>query len=530
MNLIATKLRPMNAVNTIHINPPTSQYFTTYGGDRVLRCAVYARVSTEMDSQKTSIENQIDLFRNYAAQNNWEVVEIYTDKQSGTKGNRPGLKALIEDGKAGKFDVILAKELSRLARNGRLSYELRDICLQNSIHIVCLDNSINTITGDVQNFGLFAWLYENESATSSRRNKAAKRTKAKRGLFVGSNPPYGYYSDNGKLKIREDNTPEIVRRIFREYLDGKGMDSIAKSFIAEKIPTPSQIANKSNASPLWHATTIKNILNNQHYCGDLVQNRTETISVTTTKRRILDVNKATIQENTHEPIISKETFQAVKKMLQTRTRTTTAPKSHLFTNVLFCENCQKGMWYKANQKGYRCGGNIKYGDTFCLNRVVIREKELKHIILEDLQELFQSIQDDEFMQNLQKRLDQKKVSITNEITKIENKVKRIRSRKKDYLDMYADQIISREELVEYRKQIDQEVSELETAKIEYQAKLEECESENYAINLGKKLREVSILKDLTPQVLHSLVNKVTCSIDGNLRIHYNFLNPFDEQE
>ncbi|MGG3562735.1 hypothetical protein ABES03_14165 [Neobacillus rhizosphaerae] len=134
------------------------------------------------------------------------------------------------------------------------------------------------------------------------------------------------------------------------------------------------------------------------------------------------------------------------------------------------------------------------------------------------------------MQSLQKRLDQKKVSITNEITKIENKVKRIRSRKKDYLDMYADQIISREELVEYRRQIDQEVSELETAKIEYQAKLEECESENYAINLGKKLREVSILKDLTPQVLHSLVNKVTCSIDGNLRIHYNFLNPFDEQE
>lgn len=254
MNLNTTQLRPVNVVNTIHINPPTSHYHTTFGGDRILRCAIYARVSTEMETQRTSIDNQIDLFRNYAAQNNWEIVEIYTDKQSGTKGNRPGLKALIEDGKAGKFDVILAKELSRLARNGRLSYELRDICLINSIHIVCLDNSINTITGDVQNFGLFAWLYENESATSSRRNKAAKRTKANRGLFVGSNPPYGYYSDNGKLKIREDNTPEIVRRIFGEYLDGKGMDSIAKSFTAEKIPTPSQIANKSNASPLWHAS------------------------------------------------------------------------------------------------------------------------------------------------------------------------------------------------------------------------------------------------------------------------------------
>ncbi|WML57456.1 recombinase family protein [Neobacillus sp. PS2-9] len=530
MYLNSTQISSATIGNAIVINPPTSQYFTTYGGDRVLRCAVYARVSTEMDSQKTSIDNQKDLFRNYASQHNWEIVNFYEDKKSGTKENRPGLKKLIEDGKAGLYDVILAKELSRLARNGRLSYELRDICLQNNIHIVCLDNSINTITGDVQNFGLFAWLYENESATSSRRNKAAKRTKAKRGLFVGSNPPYGYYSDKGKLKIREDNTPEIVRRIFNEYLDGKGMDSIAKSFTAEKIPTPSQIANKTNQSPLWHASTIKNILNNRHYCGDLVQNRTETISVTTTKRRTIEEDQVTFIEGKHDAIISRETFQAVKKMLQTRTRTTTAPKKHLFTNVFFCEDCQKGMWYKTNQKGYRCGGNIKYGDTFCLNKVVIREKELKQIILEDLQQLFQSIQDGEFIKSLHKRLDQKKVSITNELKKIEHKATKLRSRKKDYLDLYADQIISREELVEYRKQIDQEVAELETAKIEYQEKLEECESENYAIDLSKKLKDVSLLDDLTPQVLHSLVNKITCSIKGNLRIHYNFVNPFEEQK
>ena len=83
-----------------------------------MRCAVYARVSTEMDSQRTSIDNQIGIFENYAAERDWEIVKIYTDKQSGTKGNRPGLKALIDDGKAGMYDVILAKELSRLARNG----------------------------------------------------------------------------------------------------------------------------------------------------------------------------------------------------------------------------------------------------------------------------------------------------------------------------------------------------------------------------------------------------------------------------
>ncbi|WP_404447797.1 hypothetical protein LG307_02750 [Sutcliffiella horikoshii] len=96
--------------------------------------------------------------------------------------------------------------------------------------------------------------------------------------------------------------------------------------------------------------------------------------------------------------------------------------------------------------------------------------------------------------------------------------------------MYADDIISRDELVEYRKQIDEEISSLDSTRRDLQEKLEEWESEDYTIDLGKMLNKVTILNDLTHQVLHSLVNKVTCSIDGKLRIHYNFVNPFDEQE
>ncbi|MGN0449243.1 MAG: recombinase family protein [Ruminococcus sp.] len=133
-----------------------------------------------MDSQKTSIDNQIDLFRNYANEQGWEIVKIYTDKKTATKNNRPGFKKLIEDGKNGLYDIILAKELSRLARNGGLSYELRDTCLVKNIHMFCLDNSIKTIEGNVQNFGLYAWLYENESTNNSRRNKQAKKAKARK--------------------------------------------------------------------------------------------------------------------------------------------------------------------------------------------------------------------------------------------------------------------------------------------------------------------------------------------------------------
>ncbi|MGD7046157.1 recombinase family protein [Jeotgalibacillus proteolyticus] len=520
---LTKSLNTSESVNTIP-NPPTSQYRIYNGGDRVMRCAVYARVSTEQDSQKKSIGNQLDMFHSYAIENDWQIVKTYTDKQSGTKGNRPGLKALIADAKAGLFDVILAKELSRLARNGGLSYELRDICQANNIHIICLDNSINTIKGNVQNFGLYAWLYESESENSSRRNKAAKRVKAGRGLFVGSNPPYGYYSDGGKLKIRNDNTPNIVRRIFSEYLEGNGMEAIAKNLTADNIPTPSQVAKKTNASPLWHSSTIKNILNNKHYCGDLVQNQTETISVTSIKRRVVDEENVTTQENTHEPIISKETFDTVAKLLKGKTRTSTAPKKHIFTNVLYCENCHKGMWYRANQKGYRCGGNLKHSDAFCRNRVVIREKELIHVILEDLQQVFKCIQDDTYIKNIQDKLKKKKLSIQKEITIVENEIKDCRLRKKSYLDFYADQVIGREEFMDVRKLADQKISELVNTKTELQQKLEECSNENYAVDLGSKLKEFLFLKDLTPQLLHTLVEKVTCNKDNEIRIHYNFLS------
>lgn len=291
----------------------------------------------------------------YATQRNWEIVKIYEDKKSGTKNNRPGLKKLIEEGKEKKFDVVLVKELSRLARNGALSYGLKDIFDVHNIHLVCLDNSVNTLEKNDLNYGLYAWLYEMESNNNSRRNKQAKRVKARQGLYVGSNPPYGYKSEKGKLIIRNDETPEIVRRIFKEYLEGKGMDTIAKGLFNEHIPTPSQLIRKKNASIIWYSSTIKNILTNRHYCGDLVQIRQETISVRIIKRREIAEDEQIIIEGTHEPIISLETFKAVEKMLQKRTKAATAPSTHLFSNLIFCEDCGKGLWYRANSKHYRCG-------------------------------------------------------------------------------------------------------------------------------------------------------------------------------
>lgn len=495
-----------------------------------MRCAIYARVSTEMDGQKTSIDNQIDIFKAYAVERGWEITHIYTDKKSGTKGNRPGFKNLIKDGKEKKYDVILAKELSRLARNGGLSYELRDTCQLHNIHIVCLDNSVNTIEGNIQNFGLFAWLYETESTNSSRRNKQARRIKAQKGQFIGSTPPYGYSCQEGKLIIRNDETPEVVRRIFNEYLAGKGMDTIAKDLFTANILTPSQVANKKNASNVWHSSTVKKVLMNRHYCGDMVQLRTETISVTTNKRRTTEESKLVIHEGTHEPIISFETFKTVEKLLNKRTRVATAPSTHLFSNLIFCEDCGKGMWYKANQKGYRCGGNIRHGERFCLNRHPIKSIDLEQVISCDIKALFQIFKDDTLMRRFENKMNAKKRQIEEKLRNAEKKIFNLEKKKRDYVDLYTDKIISKEDLNELRMNVSNEIDEVKLTISDLDRELTNCSNENYLKSLKNKLEQFFTVDILTSQMLNTLVDKISCSVNGEIRIHYNFENPFETQK
>lgn len=87
-----------------------------------MKCAVYARVSTGFESQKTSIPTQIKLFENYINEQGWELYKVYTDEESGTKSNRAGIQQLLADAKEKKFDIVLAKEWSRISRNGAFSY------------------------------------------------------------------------------------------------------------------------------------------------------------------------------------------------------------------------------------------------------------------------------------------------------------------------------------------------------------------------------------------------------------------------
>ncbi|WP_256358482.1 recombinase family protein [Bacillus sp. sid0103] len=408
-----------------------------------MRCAIYIRVYTDKEEQKASLTNQRDLFNRYILDKGWDIHEFYIDVESGTTEKREQLQQLISDAKAKKFDVILAKELSRLARNGRLSYEIRDIAEQNKVHIITLDNAINTLEGNEQMFGIYAWLYEQESQRTSDRVKAALKSRAQRGLFKGSNPPYGYAVKDGKLHIQSDSTPDIVRRIYREYLAGKGFDAIARGLYNEGIRTPAQISHKKNASDKWHGGTTRVILTNPHYTGDLVQGRSTTRSVTNKSRNENNPEDYILIPNTHEAIISKEDFNTVQQLIEHRKRIRPQAEKHLFTNTLYCSDCGHGMHFKANSKGYICGNYNKHGAKACSNHLT-RENTLCLAILNDIRGLLSSLDSTSYMEAIEAKVQKQRIQSQKQINFAKEEMTDLKSKKQKAVGLLVDEVISKE--------------------------------------------------------------------------------------
>lgn len=490
-----------------------------------MRCAIYIRVSTDKEEQKASLKYQKELFYKFIEEKEWDIYEFYVDVQSGTTAKRKNLQRMIEYAQDKKFDIILAKELSRLARNGELSYKIKNLCENQGIHIITLDNAINTLTGNTNMFGLYAWMYEQESQNTSNRVKETLKTRAKNGLFKGSNPPYGYEVREGKLYIRNDETSEIVRRIFREYLEGSGRESIARRLYNDGIRTPADVAGKINASDKWNDSTIKLILTNPHYVGDLVQGRTTTVSVTNKKRKKQDKEDMYIIENTHEAIISRDMFEAVENLMKQRKKFITAPKLHLFTNILFCADCGKGLWFRSNrQDGYICGSYARHGTKSC-SAHTIKENFLKETILYDIRKLIQEIDKEQYLNELEAKSKRSKKDIQQKLDKINKHVDVLKNRKKKFIKMLADEKIKHDEYLYMVEDNNTELAQLVEKKNELLLMLESEQVMDNIDKLKQELLQFLNFDELTSEILHRLINRIDVKEDGTPVIHYRFAAP-----
>jgi site-specific DNA recombinase len=491
-----------------------------------MKCAVYVRVSTDKEEQKQSLSNQKEIFMKLISDRGWDLFDIYLDVQSGTKSKkRPEFKRMIEDAKEKKFDMILAKELSRLARNGQLSYEIKNLAENRGINILTLDGAIDTLSGNTQNFGLFAWVYENESQTTSRRVKETLAIRANIGKFKGSIPPYGYYVENHKLMVKNDFTPDIVRRIFNSYIAGKGFDRIARDLLEKGVPTPSQVAGKSDASSLWHGSSVRKILENPHYTGDLVQQRETTINVTTDQRRLNDLSKQVIIEETHEAIISKGDFKVVQQLMAQRKRKRPYAKKHMFTNIAFCGCCGKSMHYKLNRKGYICGAYNKYGHTKCTDHHV-KENVLIEEITQDIREMFSSLKSDTLRKDIESKVAKFLQRDQKRLLKVDGEIEKLKQDKVDALRAKVRKEIENEEYQLLVEDCNSSITKLNEERVILG---ETLNRQNEALNfkeLFEQLKDFINNPILDEKILHKLIDRIEIKEDGSPRIYYRFSNSY----
>ncbi|MFZ5968790.1 MAG: recombinase family protein [Bacillota bacterium] len=482
-----------------------------------MRCAVYARVSTDMETQKTSIAHQINFFKKYVDDKGWELYKIYQDVESGRKvENRKGLLELLEDSKENRFEVILTKSISRFARNTLEGLQIIRGLKERNIRFVTIEDGFDSESYDEFMFTLLLSIAQKESEKISERIHFGKICRARKGQYNGSNPPYGYqFDDQHEIVPAYDLSTLLVQEIYRMYLEGKGIYKIAKLFNEKGYLTPSQRAGKNNASGLWHQSTIRKILSNPIYVGDMVQNKTSTKNVLSGGRVKNSKDDLIHVKNSHTGIVTREVFEEVQKRLSRKAKARTKVQKRLFSNLLYCGICGSGLHFKKDKEIYICGKMNKMGKNMCTG-VSIKEKEVKEIVIEDLRRVIsENMQPQCFFEKMDGECSRKSESKMLEgIKKEKNKLS---NRKEKLFELLLESIISKDE---YQSRINDVMTE-EALLIKKEIEIARHMSEDRDA-LYKDCVELLRIREVDSLLLQTLIQKIIIYHDKTIEIQYDF--------
>ena len=375
-----------------------------------LRVAAYCRVSTDSDEQATSYDAQIEHYTEYISKNpDWVLAGIFADDGiTGTNTKkRDEFNRMIEECHAGNIDMIITKSISRFARNTLdcLKYirELKDL----NIPVFFEKESINTMDskGEVL-LTIMASLAQQESQSLSQNVKLGIQYRYQQGkVQINHNRFLGYTKDADGNLVIDPEQAEIVRRIYREYLQGLSMDKIAAGLEADGILNGA--GNKK-----WYTSTINKILRNEKYIGDALLQKTYTTDFLTKKRV---KNTGTVPqyyvEGDHEAIIPKDIFLLVQEELVRRRVVHTSENGkrhcysckHCFAQIVFCGEC--GEFYRRihwNNRGvksivWRCCSRLENTGHACHSRTV-NETVLEQVVIDAINQVL--CQKDDFLQTL----------------------------------------------------------------------------------------------------------------------------------
>ena len=495
-----------------------------------MNIAAYCRVSTDKEDQLNSLETQKEFFLEYTKRTGDNLIKLYADEGiSGTKiKNRKEFQRMLADAEKGLFDMVVVKDISRFARN---TVDL----LQSVRKLKALGIETQFLTANMTSMGnsefvltIFGALAQEESANTSKRIKFGKKMNAEKGRVP--NIVYGYdktIGDYFNLSINEDEA-KVIQQMYKWYTEeGFGGAKIANML--------NERGMKTKRGSNWSQNAVCRILTNEIYTGKIINGKQEVADFLTGQRKEKDESEWLVKIRPELRIIDDETFDRAQEILKGRhdsfklTHERQSNK-HLFSTLIKCKDC--GWSFRRTVRQYKntyirwvCSGHNGRGADSCPNAITVDEEELIQVLQEYFQDVLSKKKKviEHVIKEFQRVYKAKDENVEYE-KELTTELNRLRKAREKYMDMYTDDLISREELNEkiggMRKEIDRLENELKMVSYNL-TKGEQLEA--ILSSTFKEMEDITDVHEMTNTQLKRLINKIEVDKDGNVDIYMRLI-------
>ncbi len=519
--------------------------------------ALYIRLSRE-DGDKDesdSISNQRDMLEEYLMHaSDFSGSETYIDDGfSGTNFDRPGFIRMMDDVRAKKINCIIVKDLSRFGRNYiEVGNYIEQIFPFLDVRFISVNDNLDSYKNPSQLNSIivpFKNIINDEYARDiSQKVRSALTTKRKRGEFIGSFACYGYHKDpdnKGQL-IVDEYAAGVVRDIFNWFIEGHGKITIAKRLNSLGVLNPSAYkrslglnykhASLGKNSEMWSYASVRNILRNEMYIGNMVQNRLTVKSYKINKNVKVPEQDWIIVEDTHEPVIRPDVWEKAQDLLSRDMRIPPSQsRVYLLAGFIKCADCMRAMNKKHISHSYGqyfyyvCSSYKKMGKDACTKHTIRTDKLEKALLQSIKMHIEIAVNMTEIIDKIsrQGKIQKESSRINQEIARLESALARTVGLKRSLYEDWKSGAVSRAEYHDFKQTYD--VDESET-----KMKLERLGAEKKSYEQGvdsnhrwlQTLRELQNIDTLTRDIVVELVDCVLVHEGGEITIRYKFSDEF----
>ena len=523
---------------------------------------LYERLSRddELQGESNSISNQKQMLEDFARRNGLPNPTHFTDDGiSGTRFDRPGFLAMMEEVEAGRVEAIVIKDMSRLGRDYLKVGQVMEVLRQRGVRLIAINDGVDSLKGDDDFTPFRNIMNEFYARDTSRKIRSVFKSKGMSGKHLTGTVIYGYLWDEKREHwLVDEEAAEVVRRIFSLTLEGYGPYQIACKLSADRIEIPvvhlarfNEGVNRSKPvkDPYgWGASTIVNILKKREYLGHTINFKTRK-HFKDKKSHYVSEDEWTIFENTHEAIIDQQTFDLVQKIRSNVRRYPNGwGEAAPLTGLLYCADCGGKMYVHRTNNGkrisqYTCSNYTKVPcGTLCLTQHRINESAVLTLVSDTLRAIAEYSRNDrtEFIHTVQEtQVAQQSADISKKRRHLATAQKRAGELEKLICKIYEDNALGKLPDTRYKALDAQYAKEQDTLEIEI-AELEKAvtgyeQSQKSAEKFIALIDKYENFDTLTNTMLNEFVEKILVherSRKGSqdttqeIEIYFNFLGRY----